>query len=585
MKVSDYIVSYLEQQGVKCVFEMSGGMIAHLLDSLHQREGIRTVSMRHEQAAAFAAEAMGRMTGVPGVAMATSGPGATNLLTGIGSCYFDSSPAVFITGQVNRNEQKGDRAIRQLGFQETDIVPMALPITKAAWRVREPEDVPSMLENAFALATDKRPGPVLLDIPMDVQRAEIEIVDAGKAERDVANQAPQPRSQVGVAAEPQIDQEAWQSLLRQLEKAKRPLILVGGGVSSSRTVDFFRTFVRKLRVPVVNSLMAVDVLPFDDQLRVGMIGSYGNRWANLAIGRADLLLVLGSRLDVRQTGSQTEAFKGERAIFHVDCESGEINNRVTDCTAIVSGLREFLAAALTSIESLEFAERAEWREEIASLRRLWSDTRELSDVTGINPNVLMHKLSAVSRHAAAYVVDVGQHQMWAAQSLELGPTQRFLTSGGMGSMGFSLPAAIGASFAVPSQPIVLIAGDGGFQSNIQELQTVSHHRLPLKMVILNNGCHGMVRQFQESYFESRYQSTLLGYSAPDFAKVAEAYEIPARTIEDENKTAEALRWLWSDPTAPALLQVMIDTYANAYPKIAFGSPMTEMEPLTKDTRR
>jgi acetolactate synthase-1/2/3 large subunit len=568
MKVSDYIVSYLESRGVKCVFEMSGGMIAHLLNSLHQHATISTVSMRHEQAAAFAADAMGRMTGVPGVAMATSGPGATNLLTGIGSCYFDSSPAVFITGQVNRNEQKGERAIRQLGFQETDIVPMAAPITKAAWRVTGPEEVPSMLERAFDLATDKRPGPVLLDIPMDVQRAEIDVTSID--ENLSAN-----------ADATEIDARVWRSLFDQLEQAQRPLILVGGGVSSARAVDLFRSFVGKLRVPVVNSLMAVDALPFDDPLRVGMIGSYGNRWANLAIGRADFLLVLGSRLDVRQTGSQTDAFRGERTIFHVDCEPGEINNRIRNCTAIVSGLMEFLSAAEAELDNSNFAERNEWLEEIDSLRRLWPDTGELSEVKGINPNLFMHQLSAVSQHAAAYVVDVGQHQMWAAQSLELGAAQRFLTSGGMGSMGFSLPAAIGASFAVPSQPIVLIAGDGGFQANIQELQTVAHHGLPLKMIILNNECHGMVRQFQESYFDSRYQSTLVGYSAPDFESVARGYKISARTIKNEDDTAEALRWLWEDSTKPALLQVMIDTYANAYPKIAFGSPITEMEPFVE----
>lgn len=569
MKVSDYIVRYLESRHVKCVFEMSGGMIAHLLDSLQRHGGIHTVSMRHEQAAAFAADAMGRMTGVPGVALATSGPGATNLLTGIGSCYFDSSPAVFITGQVNRDEIKGERAVRQLGFQETDIVPMAVPITKGAWRVHDPQEVPAMLERAFALATDKRPGPVLLDIPMDVQRSDIDVA------------APEPAG-AAAAPEPEIGEETWQALWRQLEMATRPLILVGGGVSSARAVDGFRRLVATLGVPVVHSLMAVDALPSTEPLRVGMIGSYGNRWANLAVGRADFLLVLGSRLDVRQTGSKTDAFKGDRVVFHVDCENGEINNRVRGCTAIVSELKAFLAAALSRLNGpgrRPSPDRAAWLAEIDGLRRAWPDTGELSGTAGINPNMLLHQLSAVSAAAAAYVVDVGQHQMWAAQSLDLGPAQRFLASGGMGSMGFALPAAIGASFAAPLQPIVMIAGDGGFQANIQELQTVAHHRLPLKMVILNNGCHGMVRQFQESYFEGRYQSTLWGYSAPDFAAVTGAYGIPARTVSAVADTDDALAWLWRDPSEPALLQVMIDTYANAYPKIAFGSPMTEMEPF------
>jgi acetolactate synthase-1/2/3 large subunit len=568
MKVSDYIVSELERRGVKHVFELSGGMIAHLLDSLSQRENIKVVSMRHEQAAAFAADAAGRMTGIPGVAMATSGPGATNLLTGIGSCYFDSSPAIFITGQVNRNEQKGERAIRQLGFQETDIVSMAEPITKAAWRVQEPDEVPALLSRAFELATDKRPGPVLIDVPMDVQRAEITVAE---------------NVQTKTTKSDDIDAVIWKDLFEALSKAKRPLILVGGGLRSANAVEHFRELTQKLRVPVVNSLMGVDVLPFDDPLRVGMIGSYGNRWTNLAIAQSDFLLVLGSRLDVRQTGSQTEAFKGQRQIFHVDCETGEINNRVVGCTAIVSGLREFLTAANSMANGREFYARSEWQTELDSLRASWPDTKELSKAPGINPNALMHELSALSQEAAAYVVDVGQHQMWAAQSLELGPDQRFLTSGGMGSMGFALPAAIGAAFAAAPRPIVMIAGDGGFQSNIQELQTVAHHQLPIKMVVLNNGCHGMVRQFQQSYFDERYQSTLWGYSAPDFAEVASAYKIPAQTIVEPKETGEALRWLWRDAKAPALLQVMIDTYANAYPKIAFGSPISEMEPFAKPT--
>ncbi len=568
MKVSDYIVSELERCGVKHVFELSGGMIAHLLDSLSQRENIKVVSMRHEQAAAFAADAAGRMTGIPGVAMATSGPGATNLLTGIGSCYFDSSPAIFITGQVNRNEQKGERAIRQLGFQETDIVSMAEPITKAAWRVQEPDEVPALLSRAFELATDKRPGPVLIDVPMDVQRAEITVPE---------------NVQTKTTKSDDIDAVIWKDLFEALSKAKRPLILVGGGLRSANAVGHFRELAQKLRVPVVNSLMGVDVLPFDDPLRVGMIGSYGNRWTNLAIAQSDFLLVLGSRLDVRQTGSQTEAFKGQRQIFHVDCETGEINNRVVGCTAIVSGLREFLTAANLMANGREFYARSEWQTELDSLRASWPDTKELSKAPGINPNALMHELSALSQEAAAYVVDVGQHQMWAAQSLELGPDQRFLTSGGMGSMGFALPAAIGAAFAAAPRPIVMIAGDGGFQSNIQELQTVAHHQLPIKMVVLNNGCHGMVRQFQQSYFDERYQSTLWGYSAPDFAEVASAYKIPAQTIVEPKETGEALRWLWRDAKAPALLQVMIDTYANAYPKIAFGSPISEMEPFAKPT--
>ena len=565
MKASDYVARFLKEQGVTCVFEMAGGMITFLLDAIYQQGGIRVVSVHHEQTAAFAADAAGRITGIPGVAMATSGPGATNLLTGIGSCYFDSTPTVFITGQVNRHEQKGDRPIRQLGFQETDIVAMAKPITKAAWMVTDAHALPQMLSEAFALAVSGRPGPVLLDIPMDVQRVDI-----------TPPSSPVPMTEPHQPVDPvQVD-----ALYAGMAAAKKPLILAGGGIRSARVAEEFRAFVRAVQIPVVNSLMGVDALPFDDPLRIGLIGSYGNRWANHAIGQSDFLLVLGSRLDVRQTGSETEEFKGERTIFHVDVEPGEINNRVTGCEPIIADLPAFFEAALPAARARQWPSRAEWTENIAALRREWPDTAELPDIEGINPNTLMHSLSAHSRAAGAYVIDVGQHQMWASQSVDVGADQRFLLSGGMGSMGFAPPAAIGAAATDP-RPVVLIAGDGGFQTNIQELQTVARNSLPIKMVIVNNQCHGMVRQFQESYFHERYQSTLWGYSAPDFARVAESYGIAAGTVDREEDLEDALASLWADPEKPALLQVMIDTYANAYPKLAFGQPMTEMEPLAK----
>jgi acetolactate synthase-1/2/3 large subunit len=568
MKASDYVSQFLEENGVKLVFELSGGMITHLLDSFTRRGKIQCISMHHEQGASFAADAMGRMAGIPGIALATSGPGATNLLTGIGSCYFDSSPAVFITGQVNRHEQKGDRAIRQLGFQETDIVSMAKPITKAAWTVQTVEELPGLLRKAFDLAMEGRPGPVLLDIPMDVQRLDLDLNAIGKTKQPVV-----PKTNFAPSL--------WPELFEKINEAQRPLILVGGGIRSGRVAELFLQFAGTLGIPVVNSLMAVDVLPYSHPLRVGLIGSYGNRWANLALGQSDLLLVLGSRLDVRQTGSEVKAFKSGRAIYHVDCEAGEINNRVTGCEPIISTLNDFLEAALNQTPKFKFKERAVWLKEIAKARMQWPDDKELNGVSGINPNGFLHALSQHSKKAAAYVVDVGQHQMWAAQSLELESHQRFLTSGGMGSMGFSLPAAIGAAFASPGQPIVLVAGDGGFQCNIQELQTVVRNRLPLKLIILNNRCHGMVRQFQESYFDKRYQSTLWGYSAPDFSKLAMAYGIASRTLNAEADFGEALKWLWSEPEAPMLLDVIVDTYANAYPKIAFGHPITEMEPFAK----
>jgi acetolactate synthase I/II/III large subunit len=563
MQASDWIARTLVAEGVEAVYEVTGGMIANFLDSLYRDGRIRIVSCHHEQAAGFAAEGHARMTGVPGVAMGTSGPGAINLLTAVGSCHFDSVPAVFITGQVNRAEQKGERAIRQLGFQETDIAAMAEPIAKAAWRVRSPEELPVRVLEAFELARAGRPGPVLVDIPMDLQRVEID--------------APVPGVPVRPAREP-IQSGALERLLEDLDGAERPLILAGGGLRAGDAVGPLRELVDRLGIPVVSSLMGVDVLPYGHPSRVGLIGTYGNRWANMALARADFLLVLGSRLDIRQTGADTEAFAAGRPIHHVDCDPGELNNRVRGCETVVSQLEPFIAGLLEAIDGRRPPELSAWRADITELEDRWPDTGELPGVPGINPNDLMHRVSRASPAAAAYVADVGQHQMWAAQSLELGAAQRFVTSGGMGAMGSGLPLAVGACLAADA-PVVLVAGDGGFQLNLQELQTVARNSLPLKIVILNNRSHGMVRQFQETYFEGRYQSTCWGYSAPDFVAVAAAFGLGAGRADGEDELDEAIESMWRDPDVPHLIEVKIDVSANAYPKIAFGHPISEMEPF------
>ena len=565
IKISDYLAQFLEQNQIKFVFEMSGGMITRLLDSISQKSKIKIISFRHEQSAAFAADAYGRLTGIPGIALATSGPGATNLITGIGSSYFDSSPTVFITGQVNRDEIKGHKKVRQLGFQETDIVSIVSPITKKAFLVSTPDDIPGILKDAFVIATEKRPGPVIIDIPMDVQR---ELINVDKIEKITSK----------ITHNKLVTSEMLMELINSIKEAKRPIILAGGGIRSSNSLEKFREFVRIVKIPVVNSLMAVDALPYLDKFRVGFIGSYGNRWANLALSKADLLIVLGSRLDIRQTSSKVDEFRKNKKIFHIDIDTNEVNNRIQGCIEISTDLKSFFDSINDKLLSTEFTEKHEWINKIDEIRKHFPDTNENPQSKGINPNLFMHQLSNASKHASVFVADVGQHQMWAAQSLELGDTQKFITSGGMGSMGFGLPASIGAAFAKDLSPIVLIAGDGGFQSNIQELQTVVHNKLPIKIIVMNNNCHGMVRQFQEDYFNRRYQSTLWGYSAPNFESIAVAYGLPSRTIKEQNEVPEALKWLWKDVHQPVLLQVMIGTFVNALPKITFGKPNYEMDP-------
>jgi len=567
MKASDYIVAFLHEQGVTSIFEMAGGMITHLLDSLHTSKKFNIISVHHEQAASFAADAFGRVTGVPGVAMGTSGPGATNLLTGIGSCYFDSTPAVFITGQVNVHELKGEREIRQLGFQETDIVSMAQPITKATYLVKNASDIPAILESAFEIALSGRPGPVLIDIPMNIQRMEV-TASIRKITRKIVDT-------------PAIDESVFAQLLDAISKAERPLILAGRGVSASFSQKEFKEFYELTKIPVVTSLLAVDVIPYHDPSRVGFIGSYGNRWANIALGESDLLIVLGSRLDIRQTGAETTSFKENKTVFHIDCESGEINNRVLGCIDIVSDVKDFLNYFLKNADSKKFKENPSWISKIAELRETYSDLKELEGSKGINPNAFCHQVSKAAKGVGGYVSDVGNNQMWSAQSLELSEGQFYLTSGGMGAMGYALPAGVGASFALNKGTVVVISGDGGLQLNIQELQTITYHKLPVKIIVLNNKCLGMIRQFQDSYFDSRYQSTYFGYSAPDFELVAKAYGLAAKTVSSDEEITSALEWFFNDPKEPALLQVMIDTHTNVYPKLAFGRPITEMEPFAK----
>ncbi len=564
MTVAEYVVRQLAERGVTRVFTLAGGMICPLLDAM-KRNGARApeiVPVFHEQAAGFAAEGWARMTGRPGVAMATSGPGATNLLTAIASCYFDSTPAVFVTGQVRRDELKGSRGTRQLGFQETDICAMARPVTKAAWQVTRSDRIARTLDDAFALAVGGRPGPVLVDIPFDVQM--MEVGDPQPVEPDFLT----PGGGWPLPADERIE-----DALAALRNAERPMVLVGGGARSAPTL---RSFLGWLGVPVVTSLLGFDALAYDNPFRVGFIGTYGNRWANWALMQSDVLLVLGSRLDIRQTGSDTASF-AKRTIIHVDVDHAEIDNRMKTTIPIHATVAGFCAAARRRAPACDqLVVRPTWGREIAAKSREWDDLREQNIAPPlIHPNKFLYELGRRSPFAAAFVVDVGQHQMWAAQSLALGEGQRFLTSGGHGAMGFALPAAIGAALAT-GEPVVCVAGDGGFQVNLPALQTVSELRLPIKIVVLNNRSHGMVRQFQDEVFEGRHVATI-GRS-PGFGAIATAYGISAYWIRRRDEVPEALDWLALRPDLPALLEVEIPASANAVPKTRFGHPLDDMEP-------
>jgi acetolactate synthase-1/2/3 large subunit len=565
MKASDGVAALLARQGARFCFELVGGMITHLLDSIASRGETRIVSMHHEQAAAFAAEGVARAScGTElAVAMGTSGPGATNLLTGVGSCWFDSVPTLFITGQVNTNELRGERAIRQQGFQELGIVEMARPITKYAAQVRTPSELLLELGKAIAIARSGRPGPVLVDIPNNVQRAEV-----GEAEMEAALAAAG-RCEPERAPSAQ-DLAAVEALCA---RAERPLVCVGGGARWAPSLGKWLERLEESGVPYVSTLMGHERVPARDGY-FNMIGAYGNREANWAVQNCDVLIVLGARLDVRQTGADPADFARRARIVHVDVDPAQLRNRVR-CDVALTCRTDAFMRSLSPSRQLFPRISPDW---MASLRRV----REAANVDEypdwqISPTLLFRALnSTLSGAELDYVCDVGNHQMWAAHGLRLGPRQAVHYSGGMGAMGFALPAALGIALQSGRRAVVL-TGDGSLQVNIQELDTLNRLGLDIGLIVMNNSSLGMVKNFQDLYFDGRDQSTRQGYSCPDFARVAEAYGIRAARIAHARELPGALAALAS-VSGPYLLEIEMPYATECRPRLAFGRKLDEQLP-------
>lgn len=562
MTVAEYIADFIEEKKMDFVFQYPGGMITHMIDAIGTRNKVKIYSLLHEQSIAFAVSAIGRLSNLPAIAFATSGPGATNLLTGIGDCYFDSVPALFITGQVNTHELKGDSGIRQLGFQETDIVSMAVPITKLAIQITEPNQIVKVLEEAYQLAISGRPGPVLIDIPMNIQRTSIDIeLTLPSLKKEL----------ICVDLEEKIGE-----VIEILKSAKAPLFWIGNGIHTSKSESLFIELNKILHIPVVTSLHAIDLLASADPNKVGMIGAYGNRWSNMSIKHADCILFLGTRIDIRQTGANISIFDHIKTI-RIDNTDAELANRVQAELKINVDLDVFLKSCIRQAGDFKFS-FSDWHQKITSLKKEYPIANEVSIQKGeINPLELFQKISKNSQVSTIYCADVGSHQMWAAQSLAFKKGDRFLTSGGMGSMGFCLPAAIGAALYEPSKNVVAIIGDGSFQMNIQELHSIFHHKLNIKIIIINNHSLGMIRQFQDTNFKSRHFGTVWGYTCPDFCKIAKSYQIPSKRIEDSSNVDSGVAWLLKGK-GPKLLEVLVSGQLNVYPKIAFGQTMDKMEP-------
>ena len=548
--VADYFAKFIAEREVPAVFELSGGMIAFLTDSIHRLGRTKIINTRHEQAAGFAAEAASRVSGIPTVAMATSGPGATNLMTAIGSSYFDSTPTLFITGQVHTLELKKDPRQRQNGFQELDIVAATKAITKYSIQITSAETFPEILSKAWEIAISGRPGPVLIDIPIDIQQQECDPKTIKRIQQKSENNT--------------LDESLVNSLISRLKSATNPLILVGGGVRSSGTVPDFLEFVERLQIPVVHTLMGKDIMATKHPLNLGFIGSYGNRWANRALSQADFLLVIGSRLDVRQTGSDLKDFSEGKFIVRVDVDPYEIDGRVSANLNLPIELKEFFAK-LKNID-LDPFDPTTFLKQVNTDRINFTSESEQEVRLSLSPDKCIKWISKICEDSDGFCVDVGQHQMWAAQSIEIHQGQRFLTSGGMGAMGFSLPAAIGAASSTNTH-WATITGDGCMQLSSSELQTIAHYELPIVIFILNNGQHGMVAQFQEENMESRYVSTRIGYSVPNFSALADAYGIASLTVSELADFQAVEKRLKLNPRKPLIVEILIDNRAKALPKI------------------
>jgi len=564
MKVSDYIVSYFEAQGINVIFGYIGGMITHLVDSISSNSNLKFVQTYHEQTAAIAAEGYAKESGKFGVAISTSGPGATNMITGIADAYFDSVPVVFITGQVNTNEYKYDKPVRQQGFQETDVVSIVKPITKYAILVDKMEDIRYELEKSAYIATNGRKGPVLLDIPINIQQAEF---------------IPESQKPYLPEREFRLNCDDFDTIAALIEKSRRPMLLLGAGCVGNNSHDIISKFIYKHEIPVVTSLMGKSVVDEQYPYYVGMIGSYGNRCANICIANADLLIVLGSRLDTRQTGAKLDTFFRNGVIIHVDIDNNELqNNRLKNRIKINCDILTFLSKFDNRVT---FDINKSWHEYILRIKNAYNQDKEIERfVENKTPYKFFHTLNLYLQENDIITVDVGQNQMWAAQTLIIKAGQKFITSGGLAPMGFAIPAAIGVSFANPDKNIFAICGDGGFHISVQALMLISQYNLPIKVIVMNNNALGMITQFQSLYFNNRMSATVYdeGYMVPNIRNIAEAYSLQYYKITEKDLSNKTLVGeIFS--LRNCLIEYQIDGMTVVSPKLEYDNPIDMPSPL------
>ncbi|MBE3584102.1 MAG: biosynthetic-type acetolactate synthase large subunit [Limnochordaceae bacterium] len=543
------LIASLEKENVEVIFGYPGGAILSVYDALYDSR-IRHVLTRHEQGAAHAADGYARASGRPGVCMATSGPGATNLVTGLATAHMDSIPIVAITGQVARD------SIGRDAFQEADVTGITMPITKHNYLVKQAEDIPRIVKEAFHIATTGRPGPVLIDLPKDVAAATIEF--------SYPDTVDLPGYKPTLYGHPKQIEEA----ARALAQAERPVLYVGGGVIAAGASAEVQALAEKAHIPTTTTLMALGAFPAHHPLFLGMPGMHGTVEANLALHECDLLIAVGVRFDDRVTGD-VRKFSPHSTKIHIDIDPAEIGKNVKVDIPIVGDARLVLRALLDKVEP---ALHPAWMEQIAQ----WRAEHPLgyySDGDSLMPQFVVEKVYEVTEGKAILTTDVGQHQMWAAQYYRCERPRQFISSGGLGTMGFGFPAAIGAQIANPDQPVFCISGDGSFQMNIQELATAVENDLPVKVCVLNNAFLGMVRQWQQLFYRTRYSASRM--STPDFAKVAEAYGATGLRVQKAADVVPALRTALATP-GPVVIDFQVSPEANVWPMIPAGASVDQI---------
>ncbi|NIJ68927.1 acetolactate synthase 2 catalytic subunit [Xanthomonas sp. 60] len=550
-----WLTQALEAEGVQTLFGYPGGTIMPFYDALVDSR-LKHVLVRHEQGAALAANGFARASGRVGVCIATSGPGASNLVTGIADAMLDSVPMVCITGQV---------ATPLLGtdaFQELDVFGLTLPIVKHSWLVRHVDDLPRVVSEAFRVAREGRPGPVLIDLPKDVQ-----IADASHLPLHVP---------AAVQPPPAPADAALDEAIAAIAAATKPVIYAGGGIALGEAVEALRDFAAASGIPTVQTLRGLGALPAGHPQSLGMLGMHGTRAANMAVQECDLLLVLGARFDDRATGKLAE-FAPFARVVHVDADACEISKLRTADVAVPGDIAHAIHALRAAFPA-PLAAQAPWRARCARNRETFI-ARYDAPGQHIYAPALLKRLSELAPADAVIACDVGQHQMWVAQHCRFNHPRNHLTSGALGTMGFGLPAAMGAQFACPDRTVVLVSGDGSFMMNVQELATIARCRLPVKIVLLDNSSLGMVRQWQELFFAERYSEIDLSDN-PDFVALAKVFGIAAVRIQARGEVEDALAALLAEP-GPALLHVAIDARANVWPLVppnTANSTMLESNP-------